>query len=92
MNIIKEIDKYIDDIIKLDNQFFDEEYLWSDDYQRKVYERNKDSFIAVTDNNKLIGYLNFLNITDDGNILFTKESNIISAMEESINKLKKASK
>ena len=65
MNIIKDIDKYIAEIITLDDKFNKEEYLWSNDYQRKVYGRNKDSFIAVIDNDKLIGYLNYLNIKED---------------------------
>ena len=76
MNIIKDIDKYIDEIITLDDKFYDQEYLWSNDYQRKVYERNKESFIAVIDNDKLIGYLNYLNIRED-KYNEIKSSNII---------------
>lgn len=65
MKVLKDIDKYIDEILTLDDEFYDQEYLWDNDYQRKVYERNKDSFIAVIDNDKLIGYLNYLNIKED---------------------------
>ena len=63
--IIKDVDNYIEEIIQLDNKFYKEEYTWSDEYQKAVYERNKDSFIAVTNDNKLVGYLNFLNISDN---------------------------
>ncbi len=65
MNIIYDIDDYIDQIVMLDNQFYDEEYMWDNEYQEAIYEKNKDSFIACICGNKLIGYLNYLTITDD---------------------------
>ena len=76
-NLITNLDKYIDEIIYLDNQFFEQEYMWTDEYQRKVYERNKDSFIAVTYDDELIGYLNYLNITDDKYNRIKKSNRII---------------
>ena len=63
--IVDNIEKYIDDIITLDDNFYDQEYLWSNEYQYQVYERNHDSFIAVELGGKLIGYLNYLSITKD---------------------------
>lgn len=61
--IVDDIEKYINDIITLDDNFYKSEYLWSNEYQYQVYERNHNSFIAVELNNKLVGYLNFLSIT-----------------------------
>lgn len=63
--IVDDINKYIDEIIELDDDFYDKRYLWSNEYQHQVYERNHDSFIAVELNNKLIGYLNYLSITKE---------------------------
>ena len=60
--IVNDIEKYIDDIIKLDDEFYDPEYMWDNDYQLQVYKRNRDSFIAIKYNNTLIGYLNYLSI------------------------------
>ncbi len=80
-NLITNLDKYIDEIIYLDNQFFEQEYMWTDEYQRKVYERNKDSFIAVTYDDELIGYLNYLNITDDKYNRIKKSNRIIDEYE-----------
>ena len=63
--IIDNIEEYIDDIITLDDDFYDQEYIWCNEYQRQVYERNHDSFIAVSLDDKLVGYLNYLSITKD---------------------------
>ena len=63
--IVDNIEKYIDDIITLDDDFYDQAYLWSNEYQYKVYDRNHDSFIAVELDNQLIGYINYLSLTKD---------------------------
>lgn len=63
--LVDNIEEYIDDIITLDDDFYDQDYLWDNDYQRKVYDRNHDSFIAVSLDNKLVGYLNYLSITKE---------------------------
>ena len=63
--LVDNIEEYIDDIITLDDNFYEKQYLWDNDYQRKVYERNHDSFIAVSLDNKLIGYINYLSITKE---------------------------
>ena len=65
MNIIYDVDKYINQVVTLDNQFYDDEYMWDDEYQKAIYEKNKDSFIACIYEDKLIGYLNYLTITDN---------------------------
>lgn len=53
------------DIIRLDNKFFKDEYLWSSEYQKQIFEKNKNSLIVATYKNKVVGYLNYLNITKD---------------------------
>ena len=58
-------DKYINEIIDIDKKFYKDEYCWSNEYQRKIYERNKNSFILIGNNEELVGYLNFLCITKD---------------------------
>ena len=63
--LIDNIADYIADIITLDDNFYEKQYLWDNDYQRKVYERNHDSFIAVSSDNKLVGYINYLSITKE---------------------------
>ena len=63
--LVDNIEEYIDDIITLDDDFYDQAYLWNNDYQRKVYDRNHDSFIAVSLDNKLVGYINYLSITKE---------------------------
>ena len=63
--LVDNIEEYLDDIITLDDNFYDQAYLWDNDYQRKVYDRNHDSFIAVSLDNKLVGYINYLSITKE---------------------------
>ena len=63
--LVDNIEEYIDDIITLDDDFYDQAYLWDNEYQRKVYDRNHDSFIAVSLDNKLVGYINYLSITKE---------------------------
>ena len=63
--LVDNIEEYLDDIITLDDDFYDQAYLWDNDYQRKVYDRNHDSFIAVSLDNKLVGYINYLSITKE---------------------------
>ena len=41
------------------------EYLWEDDYQIQLFNKNKESLIIVNYNNKLVGYLNYLVLTEE---------------------------
>ena len=77
--LVDNIEEYIDDIITLDDNFYDQAYIWSNEYQRKVYERNHDSFIAISLDNKLVGYINYLSITKE---LFDKMINSNTIMDE----------
>ena len=63
--LIENQEKFIDDIYDIDSMFYKNEYLWSKDYQRNIYNKNKDSFIMIGFKNKLIGYLNYLCINKD---------------------------
>jgi len=53
------------DIKKLDKRFFDDKYLWDEEYQLQLFNKNKNSIIVVTYKNKLVGYLNYLVINKD---------------------------
>ena len=53
------------EVLNLDKKFFKEEYLWDTDYQIKIFNKNKNSFIIIKYKNKLIGYLNYLVITEE---------------------------
>lgn len=53
------------DIKKLDKRFFDDKYLWDEEYQLQLFDKNKNSMIVVTYKNKLVGYLNYLVIKKD---------------------------
>ena len=65
----------INKIKELDKKFYKDEYLWDNEYQNSIYEKNKETFILIKDSVKLIGYLNYLCITKE-TYLKMKESNI----------------
>lgn len=55
----------IHQITKLDNKILNKEYRWSEE---KIIELTKDykySYILVKDENRIIGYINFLNLKED---------------------------
>lgn len=74
--ILIDPNKYRNEIYSLDSSFYDKKYLWPIEYQLDVYERNKDSFIMVGYNGKLVGYLNYLCITKN-KYDSIKKSNVI---------------
>lgn len=45
---------------KLDEKYYDKNLLWDLDYQKELYNKNKNSYTLITDNNKIIGYINYL--------------------------------
>ena len=55
-------EQIIKDILKLDKQFYKDEYLWDNDYQLKIFNKNKNSIIAIAYSGNIIGYLNYLAI------------------------------
>lgn len=52
-------------ISKLDNQLLDKEYRWDEDKIKELTKDYKYSYILVKDENKVIGYINFLNLRED---------------------------
>ncbi|MBQ6538799.1 MAG: YgjV family protein [Bacilli bacterium] len=56
-------DNVFDEILKLDKRNLTKEDLWDTSYQKEVFNKNKDSFIIITRNNKVVAYLNYLSIT-----------------------------
>lgn len=55
----------LDDIYNLDKQFYTEKYLWKPEHQYKLYQQNKRSIICAVADGKLIGYLNYLCVSED---------------------------
>lgn len=51
-------------IYSLDKENYDKKYLWETDYQKGIYEKNKDSFTILKENDVVVGYINYLCITD----------------------------
>lgn len=52
-------------INELDKKFYKDEYLWEFDYQLQLFDKNKNSMIIVTCQDKVVGYLNYLVITKE---------------------------
>ena len=52
-------------IIALDRDTYAEEYLWSIDQQREIFDMNRDSIMLIRDKKKTVGYINYLAITED---------------------------
>ena len=52
-------------ISKLDNQILDKEYRWDEDKIKELTKDYKYSYILVKDEDKIIGYINFLNLKED---------------------------
>lgn len=58
-------EKIFDKIADLDKNMYPKELLWSADYQRELYNKNKDTFSIIKYKNKIVGYLNYLVLTKD---------------------------
>ena len=56
-------DNVFEEILKLDKKSLKKEDLWDTSYQKEVFNKNKDSFIIITRNDKVVAYLNYLSIT-----------------------------
>ena len=57
--------KDIDKIFDLDEKNFGIDNTWDKDYQMKLYKKNKDSFYMIKYKHEVVGYINYLNITQD---------------------------
>ena len=55
----------VNEIIKLDKQQLDKEYRWNLDKINALTYRKKYYYILVKDKNRIIGYVNFLNVKED---------------------------
>jgi hypothetical protein len=56
-------DSIFDEIYKLDKKNLKEKDLWDKSLQEEIFNKNKDSFVIITRNDKVIGYLNYLCIS-----------------------------
>ena len=57
--------KTVDKIYDLDSKNFGENNTWNKDYQMNIYRKNKDSLYAIKYKNEFVGYINYLNITEE---------------------------
>lgn len=53
------------EILKLDKNQYGEEYTWDTNYQKEVFNKNKDSIILIKYKNDIVGYINYLVINED---------------------------
>lgn len=52
----------MEELHHLDRGYYDSQYLWDVDNMKELYKSEKNSYILVKDNNKIIGYVNILNL------------------------------
>lgn len=58
-------DGMFNEISKLDKEVYPKDFLWKSDYQKKLYDKNKDTFSLIKYKKDLVGYINYLVITED---------------------------
>ena len=58
-------DEIINGIYNLDKEFYSKKYLWNSDYQKFIFNINNNSLITVLYNDELIGYINYLCVSED---------------------------
>ena len=61
----KVTEEMITSIEKLNTKMFGEKHLWNVEHQLELFNKNNKSMIVVTYNDKVVGYLNYLNITKE---------------------------
>lgn len=62
----REVDeRTIDRIVEIDIENFGNRFIWPVIYQHNIYLKNKESFIFIIHNSKIVGYLNYLVINED---------------------------
>lgn len=52
-------------IIALDRETYAEQYLWSVDQQKDIFNMNRDSIMLIRDKKKTVGYVNYIVVTED---------------------------
>ena len=80
-------------IYDLDSKNYGKEYTWDTDYEKRIYEKNKKSYVIIKDNTKVVGYISYLVINKNmfDKILRTKKM-INNYDIESLERLKKSNK
>lgn len=56
-------DKIFNKIADLDRNIYSKDLLWSADYQKQLYNKNKDTYSIIKYRNKIVGYINYLVLT-----------------------------
>ncbi len=64
-------------IYNLDNEYYDDNYCWDFEEIKKIYQKERSSYILVKDRNTVVGYVNILSIDksvydsiDSSNVFF----------------------
>ena len=57
--------KAVDKIYNLDKKTYGEENTWDKDFQLDVFKRNNDSLLVIKYKHDFVGYINYLNLTEE---------------------------
>lgn len=57
-------DKVFEKMFKLDKEMYPKDLLWKSEYQKSLYEKNKDTFSIIKYKKDIVGYINYLVISD----------------------------
>lgn len=52
-------------LYKLDKNYYDSMYLWNVDIMNSLYKSEKNSYILIKENSRIIGYVNILSVRKD---------------------------
>ncbi|MBR6072714.1 MAG: YgjV family protein [Bacilli bacterium] len=81
-NINELSDKDLEDVKKLDDECYDSIYRWPLSKLTELYLREKDSYLLIKYKDELVGYINFLNVTEDIYNKAMETSELIDSFEE----------
>lgn len=83
-------DKFFEKILKLDKEMYPKDLLWESEYQKLLYEKNKDTFSIIKYKKDIVGYINYLVISDSKyNEILEEERVTINYEDDDILKYKK---
>lgn len=72
----------LDYIQKIDTDIYKENYTWTKEYQKNIYNKNKNSILILKNKNRLLGYINYLCITEKEYNGLKKSKNYIKKYNE----------
>lgn len=57
--------KTVDNIYNLDKKNYGDDNTWDKEYQKDVFKRNNDSLLVIKYKHDFVGYINYLNLTEE---------------------------